>query len=176
MDFTKGSEVNMTYGTPNITRAKYFSEIAHAGQVYAGEVPYTVHLDNVVNVLARFNETGDVMVCAGRLHDSVEDTNTSYNDIAKRFGLEVAELVYAVTNELGRNRKEKAEKTYPKIHAAGLAATRLKLADRIANVEYGMANGGKNDMYKEEYRYFRNTLFVAGENSDMWNYLDKLLA
>ena len=131
-------------------RAMHFATIAHGGQIYNDEVPYVVHLQAVVTVLKRFGFSDPVMECAGFLHDTIEDTNTSYKKIATKFGTSVAELVFAVTSEMGRNRAEKNAKTYPKIRGNDLA-TALKLADRIANVEYGMAtDGGKRDMYVKE--------------------------
>jgi hypothetical protein len=62
--------------------------------------------------------------------------------------------------------------TYPKIRAVK-GATRLKLADRIANVEQG---GKLVDMYRKEYEDFKRNLFVTGENEDMWKHLDGLMA
>lgn len=162
-----------------------FAEIAHAGQTYNDEVPYVYHVQAVVDVLARFHFTSNVMRCAGLLHDVIEDTNRSYNDIKKKFGEDVAELVYAVTSELGRNRAERNKKTYPKIYG-NYQATALKLADRIANVEYGFANGGKQDMYAKEYPDFYMNLHCTAldgvnwpENDNrvdlMWQHLSRLL-
>lgn len=174
-------------------KAKRYAELCHAGQRYADEAPYSVHLEAVVAVLYRFGVYKDTMVCAAWLHDAIEDTETSYNDIHKRFGTEVAELVYAVTSELGRNRRERNEKTYPKLAQAGQDAMCLKLADRIANVEYGMATGGKNDMYAKEFQGFQSALRyqyalpdedvekvpsiepVYPDLEPMWNYLARLL-
>lgn len=163
--------------TPDPIKAKMFAEIAHAGQTYNDEVPYSFHLQQVVDVLIRFNIGSPTFLCAAWLHDCIEDTNRSYNDIKKRFGFEVAELVYAVTSELGRNRKERNEKTYPKIQK-NEAALILKLADRIANTEYGAATDGKNDMYSKEYPEFKKALFDAKHTATtlkMWNHLDRLL-
>ncbi len=162
---------------PDPTKAKHFAELVHAGQRYNDEVPYTVHLEAVVAVLARFGTTDATMVCAALLHDAIEDTNTSYGDILKRFGVEVAELVFAVTSELGRNRSERNRKTYPKIFNAGHDAIKLKLADRIANVEYGMANGGKSNMYAKEFEGFRVGLYDEADTDlqTMWTYLGRLL-
>lgn len=161
---------------PDTTKAKYFAEIAHSGQIYNDEVPYTVHLQNVVGVLERFGLTDPVMICAGWLHDTIEDTTKSYNDIKDRFGVEVAELVFAVSSELGRNRKERNEKTYPKIRANPQAVL-LKLADRIANIEYGLANGGKTVMYTQEFPEFYKALCVENSQTEitMWNHLKRLL-
>ena len=48
----------------NPANAKMFFELAHAGQRYNDEVPYTTHTEMVVQVLARFGFTDAVMVCA----------------------------------------------------------------------------------------------------------------
>lgn len=172
---------------PDVGRARMFAELAHAGQTYNDEVPYIYHPEQVVKILERFNFTDPVMIAAGYLHDVIEDTNRSYNDIKKRFGEDTAELVYAVTSELGRNRAERNKKTYPKIYG-NYRATALKLADRIANVEYGLANDGKNDMYAKEYPDFYNNLYCIDKDGvpnwpdeteirveRMWQYLTKLL-
>lgn len=177
-------------GKPDPVRARRYAELRHAGQTYADEAPYSVHLEAVVGVLGRFGYFDNVIVCAAWLHDAIEDTGTSYNDVRDRFGEEVAELVYAVTSELGRNRKERNAKTYPKLIGAGQLALTLKLADRIANVEYGMANGGKNDMYAKEFSGFEEALrYLPAEPGPclcdacvrhpilepMWNYLANLI-
>ena len=161
---------------PNVHTARLMAEIAHAGQLYTTGQPYTVHLKNARNVLHRFGTNDPVMTAAAWLHDAIEDTRISYNDIKHEQGEEVAELVYAVTNELGRDRKEKAVKTYPKTRAAGHLAVRLKLSDRISNIEAGLASPNtKFGMYRDEYVVFREALWTAGENEDMWNHLDVLM-
>ncbi len=166
-----------------VQRAKFYAEIAHGGQVYNEEVPYTVHLQNVVATLERFGLGHcDEIMCAGWLHDSLEDTKTSYTDIRKRFGEQVAEMVYAVTDERGRNRHERHLKTYPKIRG-NQGATALKLADRIANVEYGLASGGKTKMYEEEFQGFVDGIYTPPEAAStygiavarMWAHLGRLL-
>jgi guanosine-3',5'-bis(diphosphate) 3'-pyrophosphohydrolase len=167
-------------GIPAPERARMFAAIAHGSQTYNDEVPYTVHLEMVVKVLSRFGFEDPIMICAAWLHDVVEDTNRSYNDIKKRFGEVVAELVYAVTSELGRNRDERNAKTYPKLKGNEMA-TAIKLADRIANTEYGSAtNSDMRKRYVKEWPGFKAAIRVS-ENEDprvtnMWNYLDTLLA
>lgn len=168
----------MKTGTPDPERAKMYAEVKHSGQTYNDEVPYTYHLQAVVDVLKRFNVYSNIMICAGYLHDSLEDTSASYSDIKERFGEEVAELVYAVTSERGRNRKERNEKTYPKIKENDWAII-LKLADRIANVEYGSATGGKVDMYRKEFPDFeagiRDKDMEPQVTFSMWAHLKQLL-
>lgn len=150
--------------------AKFFARIKHVGQNY-GPYPYTHHLDEVLRVLQRFGVVDEDLLNAGLLHDTKEDTDTSGKEIAEMFGDRVAELVEAVTNEPGENRKVRAALTYPKIRNTP-GAVCLKLADRIANVEHG---GKLVDMYKKEYEDFRRALYTKGEYEEMWSHLDALL-
>jgi (p)ppGpp synthase/HD superfamily hydrolase len=149
---------------------------AHQGQRY-GDFPYLTHLLSVVENLHRFGVATPELVLAGWLHDAVEDTDLTVEDVRAEFGDTVAELVYAVTTEDGKNRKERNARTYPKM-AAIPEAVRLKLADRIANVEScWQTQDSKLFMYQREYRDFRQSL---RDDSDqvalaMWNHLDKLL-
>lgn len=166
--------------SPTPERARHFATLRHGNQAYNEEVPYVVHLEAVVSLLKRYGFTEAVMECGGWLHDTIEDTGTNYKAILERFGKDVAELVYAVTSELGRNRDERNEKTYPKIRGNSMA-TALKLADRIANLEYGMANGGTMfGKYQKEYPGFKKAIRVTeGEDprvSRMWDHVDRLFS
>ena len=150
--------------------AKFFATVRHSTQTYGG-LPYTHHLAAVECVLVRFGITDEDMLTAAWLHDVVEDTSTKAKEIAEMFNDRVASLVSSVTNEPGENRKVRAALTYPKIRASA-DAVRLKLADRIANVE----NGGKLvDMYRREYEDFRRALYTPGQADAMWAHLDDLL-
>ena len=166
--------------------AKFFATVKHGTQLYGG-LPYTHHLAAVEGVLRRFGAPPtsktdpscrleelhlmDPLFIAAWLHDVVEDTDTKVKEVREMFGSIVADLVAAVTNEKGENRKVRGMLTYPKIRNTP-GATRLKLADRIANVESG---GTMVDMYRKEYEDFRRALYTAGENEDMWAHLDGLL-
>lgn len=173
----------MTYMLPpQVKAARYFAEKAHQAQTYGNGLPYTKHLDDVYNVLIRFgfsesNPAHLNILTAAYLHDSMEDTATSYSDLKRSFNEEVAEIVYCMTDELGRNRKEKKEKTYPKIRENPKSLI-LKLADRIANIENSIGSGVESDflsMYKKEYSMFRWNLKIPGHAEKFWNHLDKLM-
>jgi guanosine-3',5'-bis(diphosphate) 3'-pyrophosphohydrolase len=161
----------MKYTSKAYKEARMVAVKAHSNQSYDEIFPYEKHLDDVVEVLEKFGFAGKFIV-AGFLHDSVEDDGISYNDIKKHFGVEVAEMVYCVTDEIGRNRKEKKEKTLPKT-ASNPDAIILKLADRIANIQHG----GKVDMYLKEYQEFKGALYLntPQDGKAMWEHLDSLL-
>ncbi len=93
-------------------RALLVADKAHANQTY-DIYPYGYHIRQVVKIAEELGYDGSIVV-ASALHDTLEDTELSYNDLKKAFGEEVAEIVYCVTDELGRKRKERKEKTYPK--------------------------------------------------------------
>jgi len=134
--------------------AEMFARGAHAGQKH-GDRPYFTHLRAVVNVLKNNGYDGRSLHCGGWLHDTIEDTPVTYQDIRRLFGEGVAELVWAVTDELGRNRKERKEKTWSKI-AASHSATILKLADTKANIDAAIVSRGKIlQMYLDEWPEIR---------------------
>lgn len=155
--------------------ARFYAATKHVHQQYSGGLPYTHHLAAVEQVLRRFGyDYDEELLCAAWLHDVVEDTDTKIKEITELFGEGIASLVDAVTNEAPEQpRKVRSALTYPKIRKAGYRATRLKLADRIANVEQG---GNLVKMYAREHEEFKHGLFVPLQNEDLWNHLDALLA
>lgn len=159
---------------PIVEKAKLFAEVAHGDQRY-GDFPYTKHLQDVVNVLEEF-EDDPYVLAAGWMHDTIEDTAIDFTAVFNEFGRVVARLVYAVSNEPGKNRKERHERTYPKMIAAGRNAIAIKLADRIANTENCMKfNHHLFKMYEREYPGFKKTLQIPGELKFLWARLDVLM-
>jgi guanosine-3',5'-bis(diphosphate) 3'-pyrophosphohydrolase len=173
-----------------IEKAKLFAFNAHGDQMY-GEFPYSRHLQNVVDAL---NETyptcrpetdhpleqemnnRTAVTVAAWLHDTIEDTSVTFEDVFNEFGRIVARIVFACTDEPGKNRKERHERTYPKLIAAGRDAIAVKLADRIANVRHSVThNHGMFQMYQKEYAEFKKALHLPGELKEMWATLDVLM-
>lgn len=151
-----------------------FAQKVHADQTY-GSHPYVYHLQKVAQVLERFGYASDpALISAAYLHDVVEDTETSVEDVANIFGPEVANLVSCVTTVMAPTRKEKLSLTYPRIRSSSKAVA-LKLADRIANVEESLSNNSKMfTKYKSEYAGFRTALFLENEHVGLWEHLDTL--
>jgi GTP pyrophosphokinase len=79
-----------------IIRAYQFAEKAHAGQIRASGEPYITHCVAVAVILAEIN-VPSVIIAAGLLHDTVEDTQTMLSDITVSFGEEISKLVDGVT-------------------------------------------------------------------------------
>jgi (p)ppGpp synthase/HD superfamily hydrolase len=112
-------------------------------------------------------------------HDLIEDTRVSYNDVKERLGYNAAEIIYAVSNEKGKTRKERANDKYYEGIRNTPGAVFVKLCDRIANVQYSKMTGSRMfEMYKKENDNFLNSLgFVEGQAhplGEMCHYLETL--
>ena len=155
--------------------AARFAERAHAGQEYAGGDFHEKHLARVAGTLRRFGVDDPVLLAAAWLHDTVEDTETTIDDIRREFGDDIADLVWRLTDEPGKNRKERHRLTHIKIRGRP-EAVRVKLADRIANVESALEERTHLlGMYRAEHRAFRDHLWQEAEWTEMWAHLDRLL-
>ena len=161
----------------NKERALLVADRVHSGQTY-DIYPYGYHIRQVVKLAEEMGYDESIVVAAA-LHDSLEDTDLSYNDIKKAFGEEVAEIVYCVTDELGRDRKERKSKTYPKIRSNWKACV-VKICDRIANVTQAkLYNPRLFKMYQDEHAEFQKQLdcpsHPESEMNRAWTALNLLM-
>src|SRR5665213_3526717 len=151
-----------------VQAAQVYASQKHKDQKYGENLPYTEHLSHVAEVLLLFKFDSEDLQVAAWLHDTVEDTDATVAQIQMIFGNNVADIVSRVTNEPGKNRKEKHLKTYPKIRTSEDAIT-LKLADRIANVETSLeGRDPKFQMYRKEHKNFKTILYKPGVHEVMW--------
>lgn len=158
--------------------AEAFADKMHEGLPY-GPHPYRYHLERVVAILARHGQS-ETMRVAGWLHDVVEDTPTTSEEVETLFGSEVARLVWAVTG-VGPTRPDRNQDAYRKIvqtrtEHPGLDPTTLKLADRVANVMESIFTGNTKQLakYQREMEGFRQALQGAGLPA-LWLELEGLL-
>lgn len=88
----------------------------------------------------------------------------------------VGDIVYAVTNEKGKNRSERANDKYYAGIVATPGAVFVKLCDRIANVQYGkMTGSGMYDKYKKENANFVTKLGGDDKNHELTPMFEYLL-
>ena len=157
-------------------QAREFAIAKHGTQKY-GDRPYSYHLALVSQVLSDFGYVADeAIAAAGWLHDVLEDTPTTYEMLVSEFGKEVADIVWAVTNEPGGNRVDRFRKTALKIQSNKKALI-VKLADRIANTEASLKTNPKlYKMYVKEFALFKELLYNPQdiELMPMWNRLEQL--
>lgn len=122
-----------------LRRAYEFSEKAHAGQTRRSGDPYFQHPLAVASVLVSL-KTDTIAIIAGLLHDTVEDTLATTEQLADQFGQEVAHLVDGVT-KIGKitfkNYEEKQAENFRKMllsMADDIRVVLIKLADRLHNM------------------------------------------
>lgn len=162
------------------------------GSLYAG-YPYSLHLDSVHHILVNShpffhsfsfytskrepldNDRFASMIRAAYCHDLMEDCGLSYKDVLKLTDDRLCtDIVYNLTNEKGRNRAEKHERTYPDIARCELS-TFIKLCDRLANVSFSRANNAHMfELYRAEYKKFKDKLCVWESLEFMWIELERL--
>jgi GTP diphosphokinase / guanosine-3',5'-bis(diphosphate) 3'-diphosphatase len=119
-----------------VLSAASFAAERHRDQRRKGKdaSPYINHPLALASLLAERGERDPILLMAALLHDTVEDTATSFEDIERAFGKEVADIVREVTDD---KRLPKAERKRLQIeHAAHLSrrAKLVKLADKICNL------------------------------------------
>jgi len=122
-----------------VNRAYRFSEKSHKGQQRASGEPYLSHPLEVAGLLVDF-KMDVTTVIAGLLHDVLEDTRATKDDLAREFGPEIADLVDGVT-KLGKlafsSREERQAENFRKMVVAmahDLRVLMIKLADRLHNM------------------------------------------
>jgi len=122
-----------------IQRAYVFSAQAHDGVVRRSGEPYISHPMNVANLLADM-QLDEATVAAGLLHDTVEDTDTTVDEIEELFGSDVADIVDGVTKISQMDFESKAVQQAENIRKLILAMAEdirvlmVKLADRLHNM------------------------------------------
>lgn len=122
-----------------ITKAFNMAELHHRGQKRNSGEDYIIHPLNVALILADMNMDTQTII-AGLLHDTIEDTDVTYEDIKNDFGEEIANLVDGVTKLKKLNYKTKRENQAENIRKMVLAMAKdirviiVKLADRTHNM------------------------------------------
>jgi (p)ppGpp synthase/HD superfamily hydrolase len=113
-----------------------FAAEAHEGQERKGDgTPYIAHPVEVARLLTRDGDADDELLAAAFLHDVVEDTDRSLDDIRERFGPGVGELVEAMTEDKSVEPYEARKDDHrDQVEAAGERAVRIYAADKLANL------------------------------------------
>jgi (p)ppGpp synthase/HD superfamily hydrolase len=123
--------------TITLARAYHFAALKHVSQRRKGEAaePYMNHLTEVAELVAQATGGEDIdVLVAAILHDTVEDTETTGDELRAAFGARVAGLVAEVTDD--KSLPSKARKALQIEHAphASPGAQIIKLADKTANL------------------------------------------
>lgn len=146
----------------------------HVNQTYDMVHPYGFHLDMVADQIYKYGHEVCIdeqdllpLFFGAYYHDSIEDARQTYNDVMHtarqwmddRQALIATEIVYALTNDKGRTRAERAGDRYYQGIRNTAYAPFVKLADRLANITYSFTHSNKTNahmkgVYQNELPHF----------------------
>ena len=149
--------------------AYHFAARAHQGQIYPGtELPYILHLAFVsMEVIAALRDEpdhdGDLAVQCALLHDVIEDTGVSYDELAMAFGTPVADGVLALSKDTDLAKDAQMADSLWRIRLQPPEIWMVKLADRICNLQPPPAywTAEKVDRYRAEAEQIHAALAEA---------------
>ncbi len=147
----------------------------------ADEQPYINHPLEVLNLLLNVGKIEDYNVLiAAILHDTIEDTETTKEEITELFGANVCEMVLEVTDDKSLPKAERKQLQIE--HAPHLSdgAKYIKLADKISNIRDVSENppDGWSDKRRLEYVEWGEKVIdgLRGVNENLENHFDELVA
>ena len=138
-----------------IKKAYNYADNLHAGQMRQSGEAYISHPLNVAYILADMHADKET-ICAGLLHDTLEDTNITKEDIENDFGKNIANLVNGVTKLAKMNFSSKQDQNYANTRKIITSITEdvriiiIKLADRLHNM--------RTLQFKSEFKQKENAL------------------
>lgn len=160
-----------------VEKAYEFSHKAHLGQMRKSGDPYFIHPASVAGILTELR-LDTASVCAGLLHDTVEDTTATLGDIEREFGPEVAELVDGVTKLTKIEYTSKADRQAENFRKMVVAMAKdirvllVKLCDRLDNMRtlQSMSDEARERIARETmdiYAPLANRLGMARLKADL---------
>lgn len=128
------------YEVSAVHRAMRFAERAHRGQKRKGsDVDYITHPMEVFQILSSMGAGEDLLI-AGLLHDTVEDTDVTIQDIRNNFGQRVARLVGSHTEDKTKSWMERKQHSIYQLKTADRETKLLILADKVSNLRSSLAD------------------------------------
>ncbi len=163
----------------DVSSARAMAVHVHGDQKY-GDKPYVAHLDDVAELCRAHGETVQIIAY---LHDALEDTTLTAEEIETAYGTQVRACVEAVTDAPGPNRKAKKVATYSRLGSIAARSDQalaliVKAADRLANVRACVRDGNDRllGMYREEQAAFETAVRRRGLNDPLMDEIGRLLA
>lgn len=174
---------SVIYNSNNMTQELYQKAIKFAGEKHSDQkVPgtnsnYLLHISNVameVLVSYSFEQSFDIdfAIQTAILHDTIEDTNTDFEEIKTEFGEKIAQAVQALTkNENLESKHEKMRDSLNRINESQKEVGLVKIADRITNLQTPPKHWSK----QKAVNYCEEAKLIASILRDKNDYLNKRL-
>lgn len=145
-----------------VKSAELLAKNKHAGQFRAdGTTPYSKHLEDVINRLKSLGVIDEQILCAGWLHDVLENTDTTFDNLYDQFESEIAVLVSSLSKDMKLTRKKREQAYVIQLKEASFSAKLIKLCDISANLSdlknYNASKSKKLRQVKQK-RYYLNII------------------
>ena len=161
-----------------LLKAAHFAARKHANQRRkdAEESPYINHPLEVAEHLARVGEIEDEeILMAALLHDTIEDTETTKDEIASEFGEEVANLVLECTDDKSLSKKERKHLQIVNATKKSSKAKMIKIADKTCNLRSILDDSPRGWTIRQQREYFLWAKRVVAGLSGVNEALDEAL-
>ena len=158
-------------GLELVKNAELFAKKKHSRMTRKDDItPYSKHLEDVVNRLKSLGAVDPELLCAGWLHDTIEDSDTSFDDLFEKFGNRIAVLVLSISKDMSLTKKKREREYINLLKDASSDAKLIKLCDISANLSdlknYDASKSKKLRQVKQKRHYLtviRNDLIKNTE-------------
>jgi len=153
-----------TINVSKVESAEFYARDKHKNMTRNdGITPCSDHLEDVVSLLKSLGIIDEDVLCSGWLHDTIEDTDTKFDDLYERFGKKVAVLVFSLSKDKKLPKKEREQLYVKQLKDASMDAKIIKLCDISANLkDMAKLNSkmSKNKMKKtaKQKRHYLNVI------------------
>jgi (p)ppGpp synthase/HD superfamily hydrolase len=143
-----------------VVKAQNFAHEKHKNQKRKdGITPFSEHLEGVVNRLKNLGISNQDILCSAWLHDTIEDTDTTFDEINEIFGNTISVLVLSLTKDSELSKKQREVQYIQQLKDSTLQAKIIKFCDISANLK-DIANAPisktqKNKQIKKLFHYLR---------------------
>ena len=147
----------------NIQKAIVFATQKHEGQKRKGtDIPYIVHPMEVMQILTDMH-CEEAVIIAGILHDTLEDTDTTPEEIREAFGENVLAIVQTESEDKSKTWKERKQRTVAELKEASTESKQVCFADKLSNIR---------SVYRDKLNVGEKIWerFNADKNNTAWYY------
>lgn len=161
-----------------VLEAVYFSSVAHTDQRRkdSAKSPYINHPVEVMNILSRYGVKDVDTLCAAVLHDTVEDTVVTEQDLVEKFGQNIAKIVMECSDDKSLPKEVRKQKQIEHADHISDSAKLVKLADKISNLSGLLTNPPTSWSEDEIKGYFFWALAVCRKLMGLNEKLDEHVA
>ena len=162
-----------------IQEAARFAAEVHKGAVRKGtRLPYIVHPNEVALIVSVMTDDPEV-IAAAYLHDVIEDAGVTYEQIQRKFGTRVADLVQAESEDKSKSWKERKQATVDHMQHASREAKMIAFGDKLSNLRSTSADylmmGDElwkkfNEKHKEMHAWYYGSLREAFKELEEFPY------